>query len=317
MPLDHYISQVYLRKFLAPELHNRMYAMRKSDLASFTPRTSDVCRIEDGNTNQYLSEERAIEEFLTEVEPRYNAAVERFADDVPNPEHIYAVAGIIAYFMICSPGGMRINSGPLRAMVETAARDMDQQEDIPAPHEFLGDETLADLIADGRVEIQIDPHYPAAIGIADILGRVSLFGNSRWDIITNSNVGCEFFTSDYPVAIEPTPDARIISRLVPLSPNIAVRIIPDMAYAGRDPNFEFPGFRYCKFEIDAREARRLNRLLVRCAEDTVFAADWNDWRPRFIENHRHYRLNNITENFVTGHGELMHHRIEIVAHTRS
>ena len=63
MPLDHYVSQVHLKKFYAPALGNRMYAIRKSDLKVFTPRSEDVCRIMDGSTNAYLREDRAIEGF--------------------------------------------------------------------------------------------------------------------------------------------------------------------------------------------------------------------------------------------------------------
>jgi hypothetical protein len=51
MPLDHYVSQVHLRKFYSPVLGDRMYAIRKSNLKAFTPNSQSVCRIEDGSTN--------------------------------------------------------------------------------------------------------------------------------------------------------------------------------------------------------------------------------------------------------------------------
>src|SRR3981189_2902454 len=61
MPLDHYISQVHFTKFYSPALGSRMYAMRKSDLKSFTPNSQSVCRINNGSTNSYLREHRLIE----------------------------------------------------------------------------------------------------------------------------------------------------------------------------------------------------------------------------------------------------------------
>jgi hypothetical protein len=73
--LDHYVSQVHLKRFYTPALNELMYAVRKSDLKRFTPRSDDVCRIDEGNTNRYLTEPRAIEEFLKPVEHRYNAAI--------------------------------------------------------------------------------------------------------------------------------------------------------------------------------------------------------------------------------------------------
>lgn len=60
MPLDHYVSQVHLKNFYSPKLRNRMYAIRKQDLITFTPKSEDVCRTESGSTNPYLQSERAI-----------------------------------------------------------------------------------------------------------------------------------------------------------------------------------------------------------------------------------------------------------------
>src|ERR1700685_3402274 len=78
LPLDHYVSQVHLRKFYSPLLGGeRMYAMRKSDLKSFQPNSKSVCRIEDGSTNAYLKEDRAVEEFLKTIEPKYNEALSK------------------------------------------------------------------------------------------------------------------------------------------------------------------------------------------------------------------------------------------------
>jgi hypothetical protein len=75
MALDHYISQVQLNNFNSPTLGGLMYAIRKSDLKRFPTKSQDVCRIEEGSTNAYLTKDRAIEEFLKDVEPRYNASL--------------------------------------------------------------------------------------------------------------------------------------------------------------------------------------------------------------------------------------------------
>ena len=79
MPLDHYVPQVHLRNFYSPTLGSLMYAIRKSDLKSFTPNAQSVCRIEDGSTNLYLREDRAIEEFLRGIEPKYNPALAKLS----------------------------------------------------------------------------------------------------------------------------------------------------------------------------------------------------------------------------------------------
>jgi len=87
MPFDHYISQVHLKNFNSPALDGLIYAIRKSDLKRFRTKSQDVCRIEDGSTNAFLQESRAIEEFLKDVEPRYNASLEQFPFSVNRGIH--------------------------------------------------------------------------------------------------------------------------------------------------------------------------------------------------------------------------------------
>jgi hypothetical protein len=94
--LDHYIPQVYLRQWADPESHMLLHAIRKSDMKRFTPKAKDVCRVEDGNTNPYLQPHRAIEEFLAQIEPRYNWAINKFVRGEIDREAIYVIAGIAA-----------------------------------------------------------------------------------------------------------------------------------------------------------------------------------------------------------------------------
>jgi len=75
MPLDHYVSQVHLKRFYASDLGGKkMHAIRKWDGRMFICGSEDVCRIEDGNTNAFLAEPRMIEEFAKLFEPKYNWA---------------------------------------------------------------------------------------------------------------------------------------------------------------------------------------------------------------------------------------------------
>jgi hypothetical protein len=113
MALDHYVSQVHLKNFYSPALGNRMYAIKKSDLKRFQCDSRSVCRIEEGNTNANLTHDRAIEDFLYTVEPRYNASVAKLRNGEIDQDCIHAIAGFTAYVACCSPTGMRIH--PLAA----------------------------------------------------------------------------------------------------------------------------------------------------------------------------------------------------------
>jgi hypothetical protein len=90
-------SQVLLKNFYSPAVDGLMYAVGKSDLKRFTPKSQDVCRIEEGSTNPFLTEERAIEEFLKVVEPRYNRSLAKLRENKMDQESIASIAGFAAY----------------------------------------------------------------------------------------------------------------------------------------------------------------------------------------------------------------------------
>ena len=133
MSLDHYVSQVHLKNFYSPLLRNLLYAIRKDDLKAFTTTSKAVCRIEEGSTNLYLSEQRAIEEFLQNIEPKYNSVINKVFSGQIDVECIYVIAGFVAYVLTCSPAGMRIQSDPLKNMVEETASILESQGLIPPP----------------------------------------------------------------------------------------------------------------------------------------------------------------------------------------
>jgi hypothetical protein len=181
MALDHYVSQVYLKNFYSPALDSLMFAIRKSDLKRFPTRSQDVCRIEEGSTNAYLANDRAIEEFLKEVEPRYNASLEKLRKNKMDQESIASLAGFAAYIVTCSPTAMRLHSGPLKAALESTAAILDAQGVIPKAPEALGERSITELLADGTVKFTVDPKYPQAIGMSNVLHHTSVTGSGGPD----------------------------------------------------------------------------------------------------------------------------------------
>ncbi|HWA95831.1 MAG TPA: DUF4238 domain-containing protein [Terracidiphilus sp.] len=312
MPLDHYVSQVYLKNFYSPVLGNLMYATRKSDLKSFTPNSESVCRTIDGSTNPYLKESRAVEDFLKTIEPKYNGALAKLISDNIDEECIYTIGGFVAYFLSCSPAGMRIQSGPLKSIVEAEASILETSGRLPQPPRELGGANLAGLLSTGAVEVDVDQKFPQAIGINSILQFIAIFGNFRWDILLNDFNDSPFFTSDFPVAIEKTRDCRIINRIVPLAPNLAIRIRPDLTIDKELVDLSFANFHSHRRKISQKEAVEINRLIVRCAEDTVFYRDDLAWVKGFIAKNRHYRVESTASKQRTGNSFLLTSRLEIV-----
>lgn len=292
MALDHYVSQVHLKRFCAKD--GLLHAVRKSDLKHFTPRPRDVCRIDEGSTNRYLTEPRVIEEFLKTIEGKYNAAADALEAGKPERETVYVLAGFLSYILSCSPAAMRLNSVPLKGSVEAVAKLLENRGELPPPPAILGGDSFAELLDSGKLVIKVDEKYPQAVGIANILQRVAVFGNFRWDVMINGHDDCPFFTSDFPVACEPTRDPRVVNRVMPLAPHIAVRVEPDVSFSRKNPPFDFSNFSFGRRKVTRREACNVNRLLVQSAEDTVFYREDQPWVEGFVEKYRQFRVE--TEN---------------------
>ncbi len=294
-----------------------MYAVRKSDGKAFAPNSGSVCRIEAGSTNAYLIEDRVIEEFLKGVEPKYNASVSKLAAGECTPESVYVLAGFIAYVATCSPGGMRIHSEHMKATLESSARALDSAGAFPRPPASLGGASLTELLQEGKLKVNVDPKYPQAIGISNILKMTSVLGNCAWEILRNPIADSPFFTSDYPVAIEYSADPRVVNSIVPLTPTLAVRIRPDLSVARSPPDFAFQNFQFRLREIRRPEVTAINRLLVQCAEDTILYRDDHQWVKPFIAKYSTFGIEALTQEFATLKGSLLLARQRIVKRHRS
>jgi hypothetical protein len=301
MPLDHYISQVHLRNFYSP-ITKKLFAVSKKSLRKFPCSSRDVCRIEDGSTNAYLVNDRAIEDFLKGIEPRYNSAVAALRNGTLNPDTVYVIAGFIAYVVSCSPTAMRLNSHPLREAVEAAAKIIEAKGKMPPPPKSLGADSLAQLFETGKVKVAIDHKYPQAVGIANVIDRISTFGNSRWEVIINEHAAHNpFFTSDFPAAIETGPDPRVLNRVIPLAPDVALRISPDIELR-RGNDLDFRRLRFRTSRPKPADIRALNKLIVQCAEEIVFFRDDLYWVPELVARNRKFRIEAITDTIRTGSG---------------
>lgn len=305
MALDHFVSQVHLKRFYAPSLDGRkMYAFRKSDGLTFPCDSRDVCRIPEGSTNNYLQEPRLIEDFLKMIEPNYNEACNLLQSGQIDPDAVFVVAGFAAFVSACSPTAMRLSTGPLQASVRVGGEIMDRVGQIPNAPPELGGKSITELMADGTVIFEIDEKYPQAVGISNVFNTALAYGNFHWDILSNEHADTPFFTSDFPVAVEPSRDPRVVNRLVPLTPTLAVRIRPrlDLAQKKLEPTFEH--FSFTRFNLSRQQVVKLNRIIVRCAEDLVFYSRSPPWVSGFVSKHARFRVETLTTNIPDGAGIL-------------
>lgn len=243
--------------------------------------------------------------FLKEVEPRYNASLAKLRQNKMDQEAVASLAGFAAYIVACSPTAMRLHSGPAKAQLEAATALLDKQGEIPKAPEILGGKSITELLADGAVKFTVDPKYSQAVGIANILHQTSVFGNSPWEILHNDEKESPFFTSDYPAAIETFDINTPINRIVAFAPDIAVRIRPDKRLSGTQPDIAFAKFSATSRHLKRAEVLEINRLLVRCAEDMIFFRDDRNWIEGFVAKNRRYRIETITHKLPHGSGHVL------------
>lgn len=305
MSLDHYVSQVHLKRFYAPDLGGKkMHAIRKTDGRVFPCGSEDVCRIEDGNTNAFLSEPRMIEEFAKLFEPKYNWACAVFERGEVHTDAVFVFAGFAAFVMCCSPTGMRLGRAPHEAMLPIEAQLADRAGVFdPVPPE-LGNKSVSELINEGSLVFDIDARFPQAISIRNIIDHVTAFGNFHWEILINRHFDSPFFTSDFPVAVEVSHDPRIVNRVVPLTPHLAIRICPRVELSGKNLELTFERFSFTVLRPSRQEIQALNRTIVRSAETTVFYPKAAPWVAGFVSKHAKFRVEIETKNTAIGTGFL-------------
>ncbi|MBC8288218.1 MAG: DUF4238 domain-containing protein [Nitrospinae bacterium] len=295
MPLDHYVSQVYLRNFYSSKLGEKLFGIRKRDLHQFPCGSEDVCRIQNGSTNEYLLHDRAIEEFLYGIEPKYNTAIDKLRRGEVDAECIYVISGFIAYVQSCSPAGMRIHSAMPKNAVENTAKMLDAKGEMPPAPAALGGKNITELLETGVIKVEVDPKYPQSIGIGNIMDSVSAFGNFYWEILLNKYSDSPFFTSDFPVTIENTNLSRGLNRVVPLAPDLALRIVPNIYYDKEAAKQNFSQHRFIIKKLSRKQVRTINKLIVQCAEKSVFYSGDQDWVQKFVSKFCRYRIEPLVE----------------------
>lgn len=305
MPLDHYVPRVHLRKFYSAELtFRKLYRYPKSKAVCHPCGAEDVCRLQEGNTNTYIEDPRAIEEFLKLVEPKYNIAVENLLNGSHTFEDVLSIIGFCAYVSTCTPCAIRVGRDHLGAMVGEYAKALEARGDMPKLPEGLGYESLTEMLEDGFLDVTIDPKYPQAISISNILERVAVWAQSWCEVLINEHADTPFVTSDSPVALEFYRNRGEVSRVIPLSPRCAVRINPNI-HASRDyiegiGKFS-PGYK----QVSRSEVKSINRNLVRCAEYSVFSSIKSSSLERLVKKNKNYYVFPKFDTVPTDNGKYL------------
>ena len=269
MTLGQYVSPAHLRQFSAPS--DSLIATRKSDLQSFRCAADNVCRLDA--SVPAIDADAA--DFLRQAAAQYDAALARMRSGRVDADCIVAIAGFAAGVMSLAPTALRLHEAPLEAMIATG------------PASAAG--------ATGA------PGRPRAVSLGTLQDRIALWGNSRWEMLLNSDPATPFFTSDYPIALE-ARDQSFANWIVPLAPDLAVRVFPDLRLRRTRPDFSFTNFAFRQQTPRRSDVVEINRLIVRSAEDLVLYGEDRPWIADFIAKNRHYRIEAVPQRVPYGDG---------------
>lgn len=292
MTLDHYVSQVHLKQFLRQSGPKLLHAVRKSDLSFFTPRSKDVCRVEDGSTNEFLTENRVVEEFLKGIEPAYEPCLTRIANGEFDWNSRQVFSGFLAYIQTYTPTALRMFDPMTRAVLERTNKLLEESgelEPLDAPElpDWNG-KSMSQLMAEGKVELKIDLKMPQAMATTQLLNIRDSLASNDVTILRPKGRG-RFLTSDFPSVILDHYQNKFAQRFIPISPKFGLVFHTHTSIEERDhAHYRF-------VDIGAKKVQRINDEIIRAAESLVFSSHKYPWLLDRVRKFKKFRVENVVE----------------------
>lgn len=292
MALDHYVSQVHLKQFLRQSDKKLLIAVRKSDLSVFTPRPKDVCRVEDGSTNQYLTENRAVEQLLKEVEPAYEPCLAKVAAGELDWKARQVFSGFLAYIQTYTPAALRMFDPLTRAILERTAKLLEESGElepisVPELPDWHG-KTLSQLTEEGKVKLEIDLKMPQALATTQLLKVRDSLASS--DVTVFRPTGrSRFLTSDFPSVILGHFQNKFAQRFLPISPKLGLLFHTHTSIKEREE------MHHRFVDLGERGTQSINDEIIRAAEGLVFSTHRYPWLLDRVKQFRKYRVETVLE----------------------
>lgn len=292
MALDHYVSQVHLKQFLRQSDKKLLLATRKTDLFEFTPKPKDVCRLEDGSTNEFLTENRAVEDFLKEIEPAYDPCLERIRNGDLDWRSRQVFGGFLAYVQTYTPAAIRMFDPMIRKELENTIHHLEvsgelKPIDCPSLPDWHG-KSISQLKAEGKVKLDINLKMPQAMATTQLYNIRDSLASSDVTILRPRGSN-RFLTSDFPSIILGHHENKFAQRFLPISPKLGILFHTHTSIEERDQaNHRF-------VDIGEKGVSEINNEIIRAAENLVFSTHRYRWLLARVKKWKRFRTENVTE----------------------
>lgn len=291
MPHDHFIAQTYLRNFGDSTHGGMLHGYRKSDGAQFPCWPKDVCREWDGDLNPVwlAGREDLLGQFRKIFEPIWRVAAETLLLGSFSAQDKLAIAGYVANLMNCTPAWRRV---AVQVYNDHAIAYLSFAKRMKEKHG--GDPTLPvdgiAMLEAGELELEYDPDYIKAVVTRRLLDTAWLMYNQDWVVLANSTAH-PFVTSDNPVAIIGASElGKPLTRFVPITPKLGIQIIMSRRKLPKLDVTLPPLGHVAQRSIGGPEAKRLNKMVARSAEELVFSSVRSAGISALVRNAARFRM---------------------------
>lgn len=256
-----------------------------------------MCHEWDGDLNPAIQHRPdLLGDFRKIFEPQWNTAIENIAAGNISANDKFVLAAYMSHMMVCTLGWRRIAE---TMCAQQAAGYFSFSKRMNEKH-GLKDELLAEgveMMERGALKLEANAEYIKALITRQLLTYACLTYNLDWVLIEN-DTELPFLTSDNPVALDYSgkPGAPV-TRMLPITPKLCVSLTYDPVRADRLDIRDVPRIMHSppqgmvtRAKAKTAGVRALNRLIVQCAENLVFASQANTGSDELVKKYGKYRV---------------------------
>lgn len=294
MSEDHYIAQTYLKNFGDPSHGGMLHAYRKSDGFEFPCWPADVCREWDGDKNPLMEDTELLGDFRKIFEPHWTPSIANIRSNKISNDDKFKISGYIANLMTCTPAWGRVME---KIYLKDKLGYLSFDVKMKRKHDKIDKRLIegVEMLEKGDLKLVVNPNHMKALSTRCLVVNTIQIYNQDWQIVSN-DTDHFFVTSDNPLAIDYSgrPGDQM-KRFLPITPHLCLCIkyssLRDIDPKNIAPYLRLPPegkIQACGYS--SQDVKHINRLVIKCAENTVFSSKKEPKIHDLVVKYNKYRV---------------------------